>query len=79
MFKTHHQSTDKIAACVQLVRPLKVWQELKYLGKNVPSQICIHEEIKGGLYSGNICYHAVWGLVSSHLLSENITFTKCIL
>jgi hypothetical protein len=33
--------------------------------------ICIHEEIKGRLNSGNVCYHSVHSLLSSRLM-----FTK---
>jgi hypothetical protein len=52
---------------------LKRWQ-LKYLGKVVTNQTCIHEEIKRKPNLGNACYHGAQNLWSSHLLSENIKF-----
>jgi hypothetical protein len=33
----------------------------------------IQEEIKRRLNSGNACYHSVQNLLSSHLLSKNVT------
>jgi hypothetical protein len=35
-------------------------------------QICIHEEIKCRLNSGNTCYHSVQNFLSSSLLPKNI-------
>jgi hypothetical protein len=47
--------------------------QFKYLGMTVTKQNLIHEEIKRKLNSGNVCYHSVQNLLSSHLLSKNIT------
>jgi hypothetical protein len=34
--------------------------------------LCIQEEIKSRLNSGNACYHSVQSLLSSRLLSRNV-------
>jgi hypothetical protein len=44
----------------------------KYLGTTLTDQICVHEEIKSRLNSGNACYHLVQSLLSSRLLSRNV-------
>jgi hypothetical protein len=36
-----------------------------------------HEEITGGLRSGNACYHSVQNLLSSSLLANNIKAEIC--
>jgi hypothetical protein len=35
---------------------------LKYLGRTLTDQNCIHENIKSTLNSGNVCYHSVQSL-----------------
>jgi hypothetical protein len=42
------------------------------LGTTITNQNLIQEEIKRRLNSGNVCYHSVQNLSSSHLLSERI-------
>jgi hypothetical protein len=54
-------------------RTLKNVAEFKYLGMTVTNQNLIHKEIKRRLNSGNACYHSVQNLLSSHLLSKNVT------
>jgi len=46
--------------------------EFKYLGTTVTNQNSIQEEIKSRLKSGNACYHSVYNLLSSSLLSKNL-------
>jgi hypothetical protein len=45
---------------------------LKYLRTTVTNENLIHEEIKSRLNSGNMCYHSVQNLISSHLLPKNV-------
>jgi hypothetical protein len=44
----------------------------RYLGTMLTDQICMHKKIKSRLNSGNVCYHLVQNLLSSHLLSRNL-------
>ena len=48
-------------------------EQIKDLGTTLTNQKCIHEAIKSRLNSRNACYHSVKNLLSSILLSENIT------
>jgi hypothetical protein len=47
--------------------------KFRYLGTTLTDQIYMHEEIKSRLNSGNACYHSVQSLLSSRLLSRNLT------
>jgi len=47
-------------------------EEFKYLGTTLRNQNSIAEEIKSRLRSGNACYHSVYNLLSSRLLSKNL-------
>jgi hypothetical protein len=49
--------------------------KFRYLG-TVTNQNYICEEIKSRLDSGNVCYHSVHNLLSSHLLSMNLKIKK---
>jgi hypothetical protein len=46
--------------------------KFKYLGTTLTDQNYMHEEIKSGLNSGNVCYHSIQSLLSSCLLSRNL-------
>jgi len=48
-------------------------QEFKYLEMTLTDQNSIQEEIKSRLKLGNACYHSVQNLLSSRLLSKNLT------
>jgi hypothetical protein len=48
-------------------------KRFKYLGKTLTHQKSIQEEIKSRLKLGNACYHSVQNLLSSGLLSKNLT------
>ena len=48
-------------------------EQFKYLGTTLTNQNFIQEEIKSRLQSGNACYHSVQNLLSSGLLSKNLT------
>jgi hypothetical protein len=54
-------------------KSLKNVAEFAYLGTTVTNENCMLEEIKSRLNLGNVCYHLVQSLVSSHMLSKNIT------
>jgi hypothetical protein len=45
------------------------------VGTTLPNQNLIQEEIKGKFNSRNACYHSVQNLLSSFLLSKNVTVT----
>jgi hypothetical protein len=44
----------------------------KYLGATVTNKNDIRDEIKNRLNSGNACYHSVYNLLSSRLISKNL-------
>jgi hypothetical protein len=46
--------------------------QLRYLGMTVRNQNLIQQEFRSRLNSGNVCYHSVQNLLSSHPLSKNI-------
>jgi hypothetical protein len=48
-------------------------EQFRYLGTTITNQNLIQEEIKRSLNSGNACYHSAQNLLSSRLLSKNIT------
>ena len=48
-------------------------EQFEYLGTNLTDPNSIQEEIISSLKSGNACYHSVQNLLSSGLLSKNLT------
>ena len=53
-------------------------EEFKYLGTTLTNQNSVAEEIKSRLRSGNACYHSVQNLLSSRLLSKNLSITSVL-
>jgi ribosomal protein S2 len=50
--------------------------KFRYLGTTLTDQNYMHKEIKSRINSGNACYHSIQSLLSSHLLSRNLKYTK---
>jgi hypothetical protein len=67
MSKSLHKDSKKIFRNVA---------HFKYLGTPINKNL-IQEEIKRRLNFGNICYHSVQNLLSSHLLSKNVKIRLC--
>jgi hypothetical protein len=69
---SHHYNAGKNHDKKTANRSFQNAAQLKYLGMRVTNHNLIQEEIKMSLNSGNVCYHSVQNLLSSHLLSKNI-------
>jgi hypothetical protein len=52
-------------------RLFEIVPQFKYLGMTVTNQNLFQEEVKRRLSSGNVCYHSVQNLLSSHMLLKN--------
>jgi hypothetical protein len=72
MFVSRHRNAGQNCDIKMETRLLNLSQ-LKYLGMTVTNENLIQEQIKRILNSGEACYHSVKSLLSSHLLSKNIT------
>jgi hypothetical protein len=48
-----------------------MWRRSDTLGTTVTNQNLIRDQINRRLNSGNVCYHSVQKLLSSHLLYKN--------
>jgi hypothetical protein len=51
----------------------EIVEEFKYFGTTLTYQNYIQAEIKSRLKSGNACYHSVQNILSSRVLSNNLT------
>jgi hypothetical protein len=69
---SHHQTTRQNHCTKVANKSLENMAKLKFLGMTVMTQNSMHKEIKSQLNLGNACYHAVWNILSSHLLSKII-------
>jgi hypothetical protein len=74
MLLSHHQNAGQNHDIKVGNRCFENVAQFRYLGSTITNQILIQEEIKRRLNSGNACYHSVQNLLSSRLLSKNITF-----
>jgi hypothetical protein len=63
--RSHNIKTDNSS--------FKMMEEFKYFGTTLIKQNSIQEKIKSRLNSGNACYHSLQNLLSSNLLSKNLT------
>jgi hypothetical protein len=54
-------------------KPFESVKDFKFLGAALTNRNCILEEIKSRSNLGNACYHSVQNLLSSSLLSKNMT------
>jgi hypothetical protein len=50
----------------------EIFVRFKYVRRSVTNQNCIHREVKSKLNLRNGCYHLVWNILPSHLLSVNL-------
>jgi hypothetical protein len=72
MLMSHCQKIGQKHSMMIANRSFEDVAKSKYLGTTLTDQNWLHEEIKGGLNSGNACYYSVQSLLSSHLLSRNL-------
>jgi hypothetical protein len=70
-----HQNTDKNRDIKIENRFLKNVAQFRYLRMTVRNQNLIQEEIKSRLNSSNACYRSVQNLLSSSLMSKNVTIS----
>jgi hypothetical protein len=68
-----HKKAGQKHSIKSVNRPFEDMANFKYLGITLTDQNCIHEEIKSRLNLGNACYHSVQSLLSSCLMSRNVT------
>jgi hypothetical protein len=72
MFLSRHQNIGQNHDIKIAGRCFENVAQFTYLGTTITNQNLIQEEITRRLNWGNICYHSVQNLLSSHLLSKNI-------
>jgi hypothetical protein len=73
MLLSRHQNVGQNRHIKVANRPFEILSQFKYLETTVTNQNLIQEEIKKRLNSDNACYLSVQELLSSHLMSKNIT------
>jgi hypothetical protein len=69
---SRHQNAKKSLHIKRTNRPLENVAQFKYFTITVTNLNLIHEKMKRGLNSGNVCYHSVENMLSSHVLYKNI-------
>jgi hypothetical protein len=73
MLLSRHQNAGQNHNIKKANRYIANVARFKYLGTTITNQNLMHEENKRRLNSGNACCHSVQNLLSSCLLSKNIT------
>jgi hypothetical protein len=73
MLLSRHQNVGQNRDINIAKRSFENMSQFKYLGPTVRNQNLIQGEIKKRLNSGNACYQSVQNLLSSRLLSKNLT------
>jgi len=78
-FKAVQSTCLSFIVCHSFVTSFESLAKLKYFWTTLINDICIREEIKSRLTSGNARYHSIQNLPSSSLLSKNIKIQMCII
>jgi hypothetical protein len=72
MLLSSHQNAGKNRTIKRVNRSFENVAQVKYFGMTVTHPNLIQEEIKRRLNSGNVCYHLLQNILSSHLVSKNL-------
>jgi hypothetical protein len=72
MLLSCHQNAGKNWDIKIANRSFEIVSQFRYVGTTITNPNLIQEEIKRRLSTGNVFYHSVQSLLSSHLLSKNL-------
>jgi hypothetical protein len=73
MLMSRYQKVGQKHSIKIVIRSFEDVVKSKYLATTLTDQTCMHEEIKSRQDSVNACYHPVQSLLSSCLLSKNVS------